>query len=287
MISPLRYPGGKAKVVQQILNHFPKKFDEFREPCVGGGSVFLQVAQQGLCDRIWISDIHYGLMKFWDALKQRPSEFISMCKAILPMQPGEPVGPVGPNGGAPKNARLQSLFDSVKLDEDCDQAFRYFVVNRMVHGSGRVNYLLPSRLYYSNPEGWNIVKTNRLENAADLMKNVRVSCFSYHELLCDYCRPTHPDVLIYLDPPYVINTGLSRMSQLYQYNFTRNNHLDLAKEVWDCKHKVIMSYDDDKGGLIRALYPSSKFNIVETGWAYTGTSSKKKRVGKELLIMNY
>jgi DNA adenine methylase len=38
--SPLRYPGGKSRAVSQILPHIPLNIREYREPFVGGGSVF-------------------------------------------------------------------------------------------------------------------------------------------------------------------------------------------------------------------------------------------------------
>jgi len=43
--SPLRYPGGKSRALKHILPIIPK-FDEFREPFLGGGSVFLALKQK-------------------------------------------------------------------------------------------------------------------------------------------------------------------------------------------------------------------------------------------------
>ncbi len=43
--SPLRYPGGKSKAIKQISKLIPQ-FDEFREPFVGGGSVFIYLKQK-------------------------------------------------------------------------------------------------------------------------------------------------------------------------------------------------------------------------------------------------
>ena len=43
--SPLRYPGGKSRAVKLISSLVPQ-FDEFREPFVGGGSVFIYLKQQ-------------------------------------------------------------------------------------------------------------------------------------------------------------------------------------------------------------------------------------------------
>lgn len=44
--SPLRYPGGKSRAIAQILPLLPERIAEFREPFVGGGSVFLAAQQQ-------------------------------------------------------------------------------------------------------------------------------------------------------------------------------------------------------------------------------------------------
>ncbi|MYF99993.1 DNA adenine methylase [Candidatus Poribacteria bacterium] len=41
--SPLRYPGGKSRAIKQILPHIPTEIGEFREPFVGGGSVFFSL----------------------------------------------------------------------------------------------------------------------------------------------------------------------------------------------------------------------------------------------------
>ena len=44
--SPLRYPSGKQKAISQIANYIPNYFKEFREPFVGGGSVYLYLLQK-------------------------------------------------------------------------------------------------------------------------------------------------------------------------------------------------------------------------------------------------
>ena len=41
--SPLRYPGGKSRALKQILPLIPVNMTEFREPFVGGGSVFFAI----------------------------------------------------------------------------------------------------------------------------------------------------------------------------------------------------------------------------------------------------
>lgn len=63
--SPLRYTSGKSKALKQILPSIPY-FEEFREPFVGGGSVFLALKQLYPDRKYWINDLYFELYKFWE-----------------------------------------------------------------------------------------------------------------------------------------------------------------------------------------------------------------------------
>lgn len=62
--SPLRYPGGKSRAVKTIAKIIPD-FDEFREPFLGGGSVFIYLKQKYSHKKYWINDIYNNLYLFW------------------------------------------------------------------------------------------------------------------------------------------------------------------------------------------------------------------------------
>ena len=65
--SPLRYPGGKSKALSQIIPHLPPNVSEYREPFIGGGSVYLAIKHL-LGDQIkhyWINDLNFDLFCFW------------------------------------------------------------------------------------------------------------------------------------------------------------------------------------------------------------------------------
>ena len=62
--SPLRYPGGKSRAIDKIAKLIPE-FDEFREPFLGGGSVFIYIKQRYPDKKFWINDLYSELYKFW------------------------------------------------------------------------------------------------------------------------------------------------------------------------------------------------------------------------------
>lgn len=289
MISPLRYPGGKSRksVQEKILRYAPKVIEEYREPFVGGGGIFFALDNEVPPVR-WINDINCDLMAVYLALRDNSDEFISKCRSINPEQSWEDkTYPKAGSSGKQYNARLKAAFDQLIKDRENDPAFSYFFVNRTVWG-GRVNYDMPSRLYFSNPSGWNITVTNRLQCAADLLKGTIITCGNYKQLLAQPSE--YNNVWIYCDPPYVVDTEAISSSKLYKYGFTKQDHIALRDDILDSHHKVCISYDDDPDGMIRELYRG--FYIHELEWTYSGTSSSKnasktKKKGKELLITNY
>jgi len=297
MISIFRYPGGKTKksVQNTILRYAPEEIREYREPFVGGGGIFFALDGKSNFNGLvreepevrWINDSNQDLVEVYLALRDRAEEFIAKCKDIKPMQKGEPVAyPTENSSGKQYNARLMKKFKELIADKS-DRAFSYYFVNRTVWG-GRVNYDMPSRLYFSNPEGWNIVSTNRLERAAQHIAGAKITCGDFEPLL----KAKGEGVWIYCDPPYVRDTNLAAPSKLYQMGFSMEDHERLRDCVLESPHQVCLSYDEDEDGAVRDLYSDSRFNIYSKQWTYCGTSSadgasKTKTRGKELVITNY
>ena len=63
--SPLRYPGGKNKAIKTIAPIIPS-FNEFREPFLGGGSLFIYLKQLYPKKKYWINDLYPNLFYFWE-----------------------------------------------------------------------------------------------------------------------------------------------------------------------------------------------------------------------------
>lgn len=280
-----RYPGGKSKksIREKIMKRFPDHYKEFRDAMVGGGGIFFGVPAD---KHRWINDADNYLIEVYKALRDRADEFIAECRKIQSPKHGEKLASAKGKGKELYNARLKGVFDRFAKDEEMDQALRYFFVQRTVW-AGRVNYGMKSRMYFSNPNGWNIVDTERLDNAAETMKGVQITCGDYHDVL----EADGKDVLIYIDPPYYLNSEFTSTSRLYRCNFEKEDHDQLFKAVKACKHKVVISYDNHP--YIAELYSKCpKFKLHEEEWTYCGTSSAEgasstKEVGKELIITNF
>jgi site-specific DNA-adenine methylase len=133
MQSFLRYPGGKSRagVQKKIMDRFPD-FSSYRECFAGGAGIFFALPRM---ESRWINDVNPGLIAVYEALRDRPDDFIEACAAIEPARDDEPLAPAK-DGKPLYNARLKAVFDSFKNDESMDQALRYLFVNRTMTIAG-------------------------------------------------------------------------------------------------------------------------------------------------------
>lgn len=282
MNSCMRYPGGKSKesIQNTILGYIPDNTLEYRECFLGGGGIYFGLSPKRIRSR-WINDINENLMAVYLALRDRPIAFIDACRAILPPQEGEETISTKTADGKKYNKRLGEVFAKFAEDKEMDQALRYFFINRTVWG-GRVTYdpALKSRMYYSNPEGWNIVtRPNFLESISQHLQDTKITVGSYEKVL----KEPGNNVWIYCDPPYLVDTEFAAGSKLYEFGFTKEDHERFAHACSNTEHKICISYDDN--GYIRELFKG--WNIYEHSWKYCGTGISKKKTGKELIITNY
>jgi site-specific DNA-adenine methylase len=123
------------------------------------------------------------LISVYEAFRDRPEEFIALCREIEPQKEGEPTvksKDTSKEGSKEYNARLKGVFEKFAEDESMDPALRYYYLNRTVWG-GRVTYdpAQRSRLYFSNPQGWNMTTGKLLEQVAEHIRGTRITCDTY------------------------------------------------------------------------------------------------------------
>lgn len=263
--TPLRYPGGKSRAVQQMKYLLPNEFAEYREPFVGGGSFFIYLKQKQPSLKIWINDLNAELYYFWKYI-QIDSE--RLAREVLKVKKGRRDG--------------QGLFDELvnvnaKSLTEFERAVRFFVLNRItfsgvVESGGYSQLAFESRFTESSIE--------RVARMGRILEGVKITHLDYRELL----KTDGKEVFTFLDPPYFKATK----SRLYGRNgilHTEFNHDDFAREVKACKHSWLITYDDSPE--IRSNFPFANIYEWELQYGMNNYKQGKAEKGNELFISNY
>jgi DNA adenine methylase len=263
--SPLRYPGGKSKAIDKIAEYLPDSFSEYREPFVGGGSLFIYLKQKYPDLKIWINDLNTELFLFWKIAQSHLSQLVAEVHRIK---------------GQYTNGRLlfQELTTiNVKELSDIERAVRFFVLNRItfsgtIESGGYSEESFHKRFTYSSIE--------RLEKLENILQNIKITNLDYSHLL----NPEGEDIFLFLDPPYFYATK----SKLYGKDgnlHTSFDHQRFAEFLIQCRHHYLITYDDSPE--IRKNFES--FNIFAWEMQYGMNNYKQNGAakGKELFITNY
>lgn len=262
--SPLRYPGGKYRVLNRILPLVPTDFLEYREPFLGGGSLFIALKQLFPKARYKLGDLNRNLCSFWITLRDNPKELIDEITTIR---------------NTCKNGR--ALYKKlIKPDESLNalqRAIRFFVLNRITYSGTIDSGGYSAEAFEKRFTASSIAK---LEPLVDLLHGVEIVNESYEKLLFEEGN----NVFIYLDPPY----WKSRKSKLYGKNGDLHeffNHRLFAEDVRKCKHIWLMTCDDSD--TMRGLFGFGNTIPCEWNYGMTNVNGKKTILGKELLVANY
>ncbi len=264
--SPLRYPGGKSRAISQILPQLPPEIAEYREPFIGGGSVFLAIQHLlgDSVDRYWINDLNPDLYCFWKGARD---SIDSLVEAVQTSKHKYPNG--------------RELFKDLTQPDlnlsEFDRAVRFFILNRItfsgtVDSGGYSQQAFERRFTESSIE--------RLRQLSPSLALANITNQDYESLLV---QPGE-NVFIFLDPPYFSATK----SKLYGVKgslHTSFDHERFAATMQNCPHKWLITYDNSPE--IKQLFSFAK--ITEWTLQY-GMNNYKQTIaaaGQELFIKNY
>jgi DNA adenine methylase len=267
--TPLRYPGGKAKLseyVKEIIRANKLYDGEYVEPYAGGAAIGLELLFQEYVTKIHINDLSRPVYSFWKAVLNDTDE---LCRLV-------------------KNTRLSvASWDRQKRifanprDHDLTQlGFATFFLNR-TNRSGILNGGVIGGRDQSGP--WKIdARYNaeelifRIQSIAKKRRHIKLTQSDALSLL-RFGLPKWPKkTLIYLDPPY-----FAQGRKLYYDYYKPDDHAELADfiETKMQNQSWIVSYDNVAA--IKKLYAGFRSVVYNVGY-----SAREMRTGKEVMFFS-
>lgn len=260
--TPLRYPGGKAKALKKILPLIPKRCSEYREPFLGGASVFIAFKQENPGVPCKINDLNKDVYSFWKTLQKNPDALIEAITQV--------------KRDCRDGRSLYSKLANSNAVGVFGRALRFYILNRItfsgtVDSGGYSAEAFEKRFTFSRIEA--------LLSISDLLRDVRITNESYEQLMFEKGN----DVFIFMDPPY----WKTRDYALYGKSGSLNksfDHRKFAENIRECKHTWLITCDDTE--FIHNLFSFAPY-ISPWKMKYNGMHREKAIEGKELFILNY
>lgn len=273
IVSPLRYPGGKSKLVKKLDAFLPAgKFEEYREPFVGGASMFFHAWENRKADFYVLSDAFAPLVAFWRTVADNGGHREWLCEELrgLINSPDSDAIPDAFN-------TARTALNSGKYVHGRLLAYYFFIVNRCSFSGSTCSGGYSPR---AAVERFTLSSVDRIESAASAVSDPRVLT-----KLCHFkdtlARPGR-DVFMYCDPPYLKARSLYGINGDLHRNF---DHEELFAELARSPHRWLLSYDDSE--TIRRLYKDFHIHEIEHTNSMDNVAGNTPKRVIELAITNY
>lgn len=259
----LRYHGGKFKLAKWIISHFPSH-RVYTEAFGGGGSVLMQKPRSyaEVYNDKWDLVVNvFQVLRDPDKAEQLRQQLILTPFSRTEFNGCSNIHLIGDPIEKARRTIFRSFagFGSASTNGKYSTGFR--------SNSNRPG-TTPAHDWQNYP--------NYISSFVKRLRGVVIENRDYREIIRQH---DGPETLHYLDPPYVHETrNMQRGNAAYEYEFTDEDHQDMASEVKKLKGKVIISGYDCQ--LYNELFDG--WNKVSTGHFADGA---RKRV--ESLWMNY
>lgn len=263
--SPLRYPGGKNRLVpfiKQLISDNGLIGCSYAEPFAGGASIALALLLDGYSEKVYINDIDPAVYAFWHCVLNETEAFVSkILNSPLRIEEWHKQKEIL------KRKTEGNLFDL---------GFSFFFLNR-TNRSGIINGGVIGGL--GQQGSWLMdCRFNREALAAKVKKiaeyrnQIIISCQDSEEFMRSFDKGREK-VFFYIDPPY-----FEKGKRLYTNFYNEADHKALARFIKsDLSGHWIVTYDNHP--FIRDIY--EPYSTYEFEIDYSAAGRKK---GREVLI---
>lgn len=229
-ISPLRYPGGKARLagyIDRLIGAQNPRPRHYAEPFCGGAGAALKLLVDGAVDRIHLNDADPGIAAFWRCVFEMSNEFASMIRhADVTIEAWR---------------RESAIYSTPLGKNDLELGFATFFLNRC-NRSG----ILRARPIggFEQAGKWKIdarfnreALAQRIEFLGKYREKVSLTQQDGRDHIRSLAELGH-DVIAYVDPPYLVQGD-----RLYMDSLSSSDHQELSSVLSETPIKWFLTYD--------------------------------------------
>lgn len=262
----LKWVGGKTQIIDDVMSLFPREFNNYYEPFLGGGSVLLALLTQrrnGLIKidgTIYASDLNENLIGLYKQIQSNHNELISEVKKLLEIPMSESY-----------YYELRSRFNQTpKGSIDASALFLYLnkACFRGVYREGPRGFNVP----FGHYKNCSILDEDHIKKVSELIQEVIFTHHGFEDAL-----KTDDNDFVYLDPPYAPVNATSFVGYTAD-GFGK--HAELFELCKNMKAKFLMSNADVP--LVREAFEGYETKIVSCRRAIN--SKKPESRANEVLI---
>lgn len=269
--SPLRYPGGKRRLVPYVrmaLAVNGRQPELLAEPFVGGASVALELVASGAVERIGLADRDPLVASFWQVACFDCDWLVEQVESVeLDLLTWRKF-----KASRPRSIRQRAL-TCLYLNRTSFNGALHRRAGAIGGQAQAGKYVVGCRF----PRERLVARLRAVEALAAAGKVAFVRCASARDTLGWVRREYHgTDLFWYLDPPF-----WAKSDRLYRFGFSTAEHKRFASAVRYLREPWLLSYDPAPEVLELYAHHRARRAVIEL--LYTGS---QRSAGEEIVISN-
>ena len=271
----VKWVGGKRQIMRELENNFPKQFETYHEPFLGGGAVMFNLLTKEPRLSCNVSDFNSDLILAYVTIRDKLDKLVKSLE----------------NHSKNYHKDSTEYYYEVRKQEpkqQIEKVSRLIFLNRTcfnglyrVNKKGQFNVPLGR---YTNP---NIINKENLTVVSKILqsKKIKISCRDFEAILDD----TKKGDLVYFDPPYQPVSNTANFTSYTHRDFTEDDLerlADLADHLNSKGCYVLLSNSNSK--TVKDFFSKKHWKISSIDANRAINSNAQKRTGhKEIIIKNY
>ena len=243
----LKWAGGKRRILPLIEQFFPKKFERYFEPFLGGGSVFFYIKEKYNPSECIISDTNRDLINTYLHVRDCPRELIKELSLFKKDHSKE------------FYYTVRERFNKFKYDEVERSAAFIYLNKTCFNGLYRVNRKNEFNVPFGQLKNPGIYDEETIYAASNLLGNkVKIRHQDYGAVL----KSAEKNDFVYLDPCYdpIKKTSFANYTPIRFSEADRNVLYAFIENLRKRGTKVVLSNNDIPQ--IRSLYSGYKISEI-------------------------
>jgi len=271
----LKWVGGKAKLVPELEKLYPKSFNKFYEPFVGGGAMFFSINPTSG----HINDMNEILI---NAYKHVRDDLDTLIKELTLLH--DYYWEL-PNIETKKKLFMEkrTLFNSLDNDMFEKTVLLIFLNKTCFNGMYRENSKGKFNVPFNNSERPPICDAINLRNVSNSLQKTKITHLPYEKAI----KLAKEDDFVYFDPPYDPLNKTSGFTSYHASGFGKNDQEKLRDAfVHLAKKGCNVMLSNSNTPFINELYKDFKIHKISAARNINSVGSKRGKV-TEVVVTNY
>lgn len=273
----VKWVGGKGKLISELEKYFPKKFNRYFEPFVGGGALFFQIKQKYNVGFSGINDINKKLITTYKQIQINPKKIISLLKNIE------------------TEYKKLSLIEQEKYFYDTREKYNKENINDITtagyliflnktcfNGMYRENSKGEYNIPFGDQKNPTICDEKNILAVSKCLKKTKITNLPFENAIKDCKRGD----FVYFDPPYHPINTTSNFTSYHKNTFGPDEQKKLRDVFVSLTKKgcfVILSNSNTE--FIKILYKDFNINYLSAARSINSKSNGRGKI-KEIVVTN-